>query len=134
VLKSLLTIYPDDVSALENLAEAYLLVGQVDAFDKLYNSHKQVLDEDRNGVFIVYLKAVRAMAKDDMRDLKENLSSYVGTCVGATPRLGSWQFEEVTLCLLNKMPACPLKSLCIATVGFFKGDVAAEALKPLLAI
>lgn len=120
--EKLLAIDPNDASVVGNLLEGYLVLEDLQKFDRMYEDKHALVATLHGGATSTFLQSVRAFVAGDVTKLKQIISEFVLPLDdGQGAKMGGWSFAEVNS-MLKKKPDTPAKELLTQFVSLLAGN------------
>ena len=130
--KKVLTIEQANQGIIRNLAELYLLVGQIDNYNNIVKDKSELFKSDSDSL-LTYLEAFKLYLENKFTDLKKIISNFVDKQDPAINKnhLDTWGLEEF-YDVLNSKPNSPEKTLLVNFANYLKGSVLCSQIKELI--
>lgn len=129
--KVLLEIEPDDLSAIINLAELYLINGDTSEFETLIEKHKKDIIEKYSNFIIWYFDLIKLYIKKDLDAIRQHIDDeIIQTSKGNVERVENWNFLDVRKGF-EKDEETPLKTLFLKCIDFLDGKADVSALNEI---
>lgn len=127
--KKILIIEPTNASIVSNLAELYLIVGQIDNYTNLTKEKKELFKPN----LYPYFAAIKLFLENKSTELRELISDFIKQEDQTINKnyLGAWGLEEFYE-LLNPKPSTKDKELLIKFANYLKGEISGQQIKTLL--
>lgn len=93
--RDLLKREPDEISLAENLAEVYLVGGNLAAFEDLIAKCKAAILSGPHPAVIDYFDVFRLFLKQDLAAMKDQIREKLKTWTGVSARIPGWGFSEI---------------------------------------
>ncbi|MBI5042290.1 MAG: hypothetical protein HZC10_00330 [Nitrospirae bacterium] len=128
--KKILTIEPMDISAIQNLAELYLVAGQIENYDNIVRDKSEFF---KSTPLLTYLEAFKFYLENKSTDLKNKISDFIEKQDVSINKnhLRAWDFTEF-YDVLNSKSDSPEKTLLMNFANYLKGVMSGSEIKNLL--
>ncbi len=115
----------DDLNAVMNLIELYLLTKRFDDFEALYSKNKQAVITRHSAALSFYFEALELFLKKDLNKLKSLTSNFIATVSPGKQKRTDWDFKDALKELAPK-PDEQLSELLLLIIEFLRGEVSKE--------
>ncbi len=125
--KLLLEIDQDNMDAIIDLAELYLITRNINEYDKLIEKHKTSIIEKCTIYLIWYFDLIKLYYKKDLDAILQHIENEtIQKSEGSVVRIPNWIFIDIKNAI-ELDEKTPLKSLLLKSIDFLEGkaDVAA---------
>ncbi len=118
-------IEPNNVKAVLELHELYLIQNQIEKYEILYKEHKSIVDRECDGNINIYFKALKLYQQNDYNSMKLNVQKYVATVPPEKNTLAEWEFNDV-LVAFKSHPDSKKKRLLLLFIELLMGKIDKE--------
>lgn len=130
--KKVAIIDPTNGPVIRNLAELYLMLGQIDNYDNLHQTRGELLKSDNNSL-LTYFETFKFFKQGNIADLKRTISTFIEKEDLSINKnhIGTWKFDEMhdTIEAIENSPA---KTLFVNFTNYLKGNMSGSQIKPML--
>lgn len=115
-------IEPNNIFAVENIAELYIITNQIDEFDLFYKKHKSVLQSISNGVLIIYFDTLRNYINNNVDEMKRIIRGYIESLTQEKSKKTNWDFTDIVVAFSPKNDEAK-GALLLLLISILKGEL-----------